>query len=112
MQTTAIHDNVNSEIQVWCENKPLYFVQAFLEMGLGGEKKNQTDPLVQSVPDSAQKEQSQNFLFRSIKPKLNEVAFWIFKENTRFRKDSDNQQPVTERWHVIKYYKNLEYIKQ
>lgn len=34
------------------------------------------------------------------KAKVNEVAFWIFKKNTQLGKENDNQQPVTECWHM------------
>lgn len=44
--TTAIPDNVNFQIQVWYENKLLYFVQSFLETeprGSKREKKEETN---------------------------------------------------------------------
>lgn len=47
------------------------------------------------VPDPGDEEQCQNFLFRSIKPKLMKLHF-EFSRKIQFGKENGNQQSVTE----------------
>lgn len=54
-----------------------------------GKKKSNKSP--DCVPDSAHEEQCQNFLFRSIKPKLMKLHF-EFSRKIQCGKENDNQQ--------------------